>query len=190
MTRKLFAALLSILTPTLYRAAGTCESHGSGRSPVERRQTLPGVRDQRRRPGRRHPGQRGGRHCESFRAIEYLQGRRKIPFIRIWASLLRQLETLPPGSGGVTGTTWISWSRPAKKAHVGLALTLFWNAWTLPFYFNEFLSAWVDDRDSQTRRFVQQYTHENLSRATRAGRPSGSGNLPTKTTWHGTLPMP
>ncbi|HEY3839707.1 MAG TPA: hypothetical protein VGL72_24215 [Bryobacteraceae bacterium] len=97
----------------------------------------------------------------SFRAIEYL-GNKKIPFIRFWASYFDNWKPYQDDPARY----WHNMDllvAACERAHVGLAPTLFWNAWNLPFHFQEFRLAWLDG-GSQTRKFVRQYTHEFVSR--------------------------
>ena len=97
----------------------------------------------------------------SFHAIEYL-GSKKVPFIRFWASYF---DNWKPYKDDLA-RYWHNMDllvAACERAHVGLAPTLFWNAWNLPFHFQEFRSAWLDE-ESQTRKFVHEYTHEFVSR--------------------------
>ena len=97
----------------------------------------------------------------SFQAIEYL-GRRHVPFIRFWASYFDNWKPYREDPQRY----WQNMDllvEACEKAGVGLAPTLFWNPWEIPFQFGEFRPAWLDD-ESQTRRFVDRYTREFVRR--------------------------
>jgi len=104
---------------------------------------------------------KGEAAAQSFRAIQYL-GDKKIPFIRFWASYFDNWKPYYEDPKRY----WHNMDllvAACEKAHIGLVPTLFWNAWTVPFYFGEFRSAWLDE-DSKTRAFARQYTREFVSR--------------------------
>jgi hypothetical protein len=110
---------------------------------------------------------KGEAATQSFQAIAYL-GSKNVPFIRFWASYFDDWKPYRDDRARY----WHNMDllvAACEKAHVGLAPTLFWNAWNLPFHFQEFRSAWLDE-DSRTRKFAHEYVHEFVSRYRR--RPS------------------
>ncbi|MBS1854795.1 MAG: hypothetical protein JST11_05485, partial [Acidobacteria bacterium] len=96
-----------------------------------------------------------------FRAIEFL-GRHNIPFVRFWASYFdnRKPYREDPRRYWHNMDLLVA---ACERARVGLIPTLFWNAWNVPFDFDEFRSAWLDE-DSRTRRYAAQYTREFVTR--------------------------
>lgn len=105
--------------------------------------------------------EKGEAATRSFQSIQYL-GAHHIPFIRFWASYFDNWKPYREDSRRY----WHNMDllvAACEKAHVGLVPTLFWNAWNIPFQFQEFRSAWLDD-ESQTRRFIAQYTREFVTR--------------------------
>lgn len=104
---------------------------------------------------------KGEAAAQTFHAIKYL-GAKHVPFIRFWASYFDNWKPYREDPARY----WHNMDllvNACEKAGVGLVPDLFWNAWTVPFQFGEFRSAWLDD-ESQTRKFVRQYTREFVSR--------------------------
>ena len=98
---------------------------------------------------------------ESFAAIEYL-GQKKVPFIRFWASYFDNWKPYRQDPQQY----WRNMDllvAACEKAHVGIVPTLFWTVWNVPYQFGEFRSAWLDP-ESETRKFMQQYVGEFVSR--------------------------
>ena len=98
---------------------------------------------------------------ESLAAIQYL-GERRVPFIRFWASYFDNWKPYRQNPEQY----WRNMDllvAACEKAHVGLVPDLFWSVWNVPYAFGEFRSAWLDP-ESETRKFMQQYVREFVTR--------------------------
>jgi hypothetical protein len=98
---------------------------------------------------------------ESIAAIRYL-AEKKVPFIRFWASYYDNWKPYREDPERYWRNMDILVAA-CEKANVGLVPDLFWSVWNVPYDFNEFRSAWLDP-ESETRKFMQRYVREFLTR--------------------------
>ncbi|MBI2301147.1 MAG: DUF4038 domain-containing protein [Armatimonadetes bacterium] len=104
---------------------------------------------------------KGDAATDSFACLKWL-GEQKVPFIRFWASYFsdRQKYLADPE------TYWRHMDLlvdAAEQAGVGLAPTLFWDSWNVPWGFGEHCRDWGDET-SRTREFMERYVSEFVTR--------------------------
>ena len=111
---------------------------------------------------------------ESIAAIRYL-AEKKVPFIRFWASYYDNWKPYREDPERYWRNMDILVAA-CEKANVGLVPDLFWSVWNVPYDFNEFRSAWLDP-ESETRKFMQRYVREFLTRGESV--PAQTASAPT-----------
>ena len=109
---------------------------------------------------------KGEAATDCFAALRVI-GEHKVPFIRFWASYFdnRRKFLADPERYWRHMDLLVA---AAERAGVGLAPTLFWDSWKVPWTFDEFCLDW-GDQASKTRAFAQRYTRDFLTRY--RGRP-------------------